>query len=66
MPAVQAAGGSPVHKRRRMPPALIEKSYATPSLMAGILKRSDILITRASMAAWAIGSEVVFFSTPLS
>lgn len=53
------------------PPALIEKSYATPSLVAGILKnkfvlgvpfyrqeqdlkRSDIVVTRASMAAWAI------------
>ncbi len=53
------------------PPALIEKSYATPSLVAGILKnkfvlglpfyrqeqdlkRSGILITRASMASWAI------------
>lgn len=30
------------------PPALIEKSYATPSLVSGIL------ITRATMAAWAI------------
>lgn len=53
------------------PPALIEKSYATPSLVSGILKnkfvlglpfyrqeqdlkRSGILITRATMAAWAI------------
>lgn len=53
------------------PPALIEKSYATSSLVAGILKnkfvlglpfyrqeqdlkRSGILISRASMAAWAI------------
>lgn len=53
------------------PPALIEKSYATPSLVAGILKnkfilslpfyrqeqdlkRSGILISRASMAAWTI------------
>ena len=53
------------------PPALIEKSYATPSLVSGILKnkfvlglpfyrqeqdlkRSVILVTRATMAAWAI------------
>lgn len=53
------------------PPALIEKSYATPSLLAGILKnkfvlglpfyrqeqdmkRADILVSRASMAAWTI------------
>lgn len=53
------------------PPALIGKSYATPSLVAGILKnkfvlglpfyrqeqdlkRSGILVSRASMAAWTI------------
>lgn len=53
------------------PSALIEKSYATPSLVSGILKnkfvlglpfyrqeqdlkRSGILITRASMASWTI------------
>ncbi len=53
------------------PPALIEKSYATPSLVAGILKdkfalalpfyrqeqdlkRSGILVSRASMASWTI------------
>lgn len=53
------------------PPALLEKSYATPSLVAGVLKnkfvlglpfyrqeqdlkRSDIVVTRASMAAWTI------------
>lgn len=52
-------------------PALIEKSYATPSLVADILKnkfvlglpfyrqeqdlkRSGILVTRASMATWTI------------
>lgn len=53
------------------PSALIEKSYATPSLVSGILKnkfvlglpfyrqeqdlkRSGVLITRATMAAWAV------------
>lgn len=53
------------------PPALFENSYATPSLVASILKnkfvlslpfyrqeqdlrRSDICISRASMASWAI------------
>ena len=64
------------------PPALIEKSYATPSLVAGILKnkfvlglpfyrqeqdmkRSDILVTRASMAAWTILVFQLYFQSLL-
>ncbi len=60
------------------PPALIEKSYATPSLVAGILKnkfvlalpfyrqeqdlkRSGILISRASMASWTILVFQIYF-----
>jgi len=47
-PQCKQTEGPQFIKDEGCPPALIEKSYATPSLVAGIL------ITRASMAAWAI------------
>lgn len=70
-PQCKKTGEAQFIKDEGCPVALIEKSYATPSLVAGILrnkfvlalpfyrqeqdmKRSGILVSRASMASWTM------------